>query len=94
MIARHTFRLQISESVAEAYDGLQAAVARDGAASLEELQGAVEYLLDKVKAAHDLNAFTVRLIPRARLAGSHRGERCPRQEKSASLGNGKKTFWY
>ena len=45
---------QIPESVAEAYDGVQAIVAPDGSASLEELQGAVEYLLDTVKAARGL----------------------------------------
>lgn len=51
MSARHIFASQIPESVAEAYDGVQSLVAPDGSASLEELQGAVEYLLDTVKAA-------------------------------------------
>lgn len=55
MIARRVFEPQIPESVAEAYDGVQSLVRRDGAASLEELQGAVEYLLDKVKAARGLD---------------------------------------
>jgi hypothetical protein len=32
---------------------VQSLVAPDGSASLEELQGAVEYLLDTVKAARD-----------------------------------------
>lgn len=51
MSARHIFPSQIPESVAEAYDGVQSLVATDGSASLEELQGAVEYLLDTLKAA-------------------------------------------
>lgn len=51
MSERRTFALQIPESVAVAYDGVQSIVAPDGSASLEELQGAVEYLLDTVKAA-------------------------------------------
>jgi hypothetical protein len=53
MNSRRIFASQVPESVAEAYDGVQSVVARDGAASLEELQGAVEYLLDKVKAARE-----------------------------------------
>ncbi len=54
---------QIPESVAEAYDGVQSLVAPDGSASLEELQGAVEYLLDTVKAARcvDIGLVTTRL---------------------------------
>ncbi len=55
MIARRIFEPQIPESVAQAYDGLQALVTQDSAASLEKLQGAVEYLLDKVKAARGLD---------------------------------------
>jgi len=51
MSARHNFASQIPESVAQAYDGVQSLVATDGSASLEELQGAVEYLLDTLKAA-------------------------------------------
>jgi hypothetical protein len=51
MSARRIFALQIPESVADACDGVQSIVAPDGSASLEELQGAVEYLLDTVKAA-------------------------------------------
>ena len=50
-IARRILESQLPESVAEAYSGLQSVVARDGHASLEELQGAVEYLLDSVKSA-------------------------------------------
>ena len=53
MSGRRIFLSQIPESVAEAYDGVQSLVAPDGSASLEELQGAVEYLLDTVKAARD-----------------------------------------
>ena len=56
MISRRIFASQIPESVAEAYDGVQTLVARDGTASLEELQGAVEYLLDTVKAARGLDS--------------------------------------
>ena len=56
MISKRTFAWQIPESVAEAYDGVRSLVARDGTASLEELQGAVEYLLDTVKAAHGQNS--------------------------------------
>ncbi len=51
MSAKRILISQIPESVAEAYDGVQSIVAPDGSASLEELQGAVEYLLDTVKAA-------------------------------------------
>ena len=51
MSVRRIFALQIPESVAVAYDGVQSLVSNDGSASLEELQGAVEYLLDRVKAA-------------------------------------------
>ena len=53
MISRRTFASQIPESVAEAYDGVESIVASDRDASLEELQGAVEYLLDRVKAARE-----------------------------------------
>ena len=58
MIARRISESQLPEPVARAYDGVQSVVARDGHASLEELQGAVEYLLDRVKAARveDLRA--------------------------------------
>jgi hypothetical protein len=56
MIARRILEPQIPESVTQAYDGVQSLVTRDGAASLEELQGAVEYLLDKVKAARGLDS--------------------------------------
>ncbi len=56
MGVRHLVRSQIPESVAEAYDGVQSIVAPDGSKSLEELQGAVEYLLDRVKAARGVDA--------------------------------------
>jgi hypothetical protein len=59
MSARHMFASQIPASVAEAYDGVQSIVAPDGSASLEELQGAVEYLLDRVKAARGLDGSIV-----------------------------------
>jgi hypothetical protein len=55
MIFRRIFASQIPESVVQAYDGVESIVARDHDASLEELQGAVEYLLDRVKAARELN---------------------------------------
>jgi hypothetical protein len=55
MSARRIFASQIPESVAVAYDGVQSLVANDRSASLEELQGAVEYLLDRVKAARGLD---------------------------------------
>jgi hypothetical protein len=55
MIFRRIFASQIPESVVQAYDGVESIVARDRDASLEELQGAVEYLLDRVKAARELN---------------------------------------
>jgi hypothetical protein len=48
--------LQIPESVAEAYDRVESLVTRDRKISLEQLQGAVEYLLDRVKAARGLNS--------------------------------------
>jgi hypothetical protein len=62
MISTRVFVSQIPESVADAYDGVQSVVARDDAASLEELQGAVEYLLDRVKAARGLDGSIA--IPR------------------------------
>ena len=62
MSAKRIFISQIFESVAEAYDGVQSLVAPDGSASLEELQGAVEYLHDTVKAARCLDGVaTTRL---------------------------------
>jgi len=62
MSAKRMLISQIPESVAEAYDGVQSLVAPDGSASLEELQGAVEYLLDTVKAARCLDGVvTTRL---------------------------------
>jgi hypothetical protein len=59
MSARHIFASQIPESVAEAYDGVQSLVATDGPASLEELQGAVEYLLDTLKAAQGFKGSVI-----------------------------------
>ncbi|MGB0061357.1 hypothetical protein [Candidatus Binatus sp.] len=55
MSARRSLVSQIPESVADAYDGVQSLVRPDGSGSLEELQGAVEYLLDRVKAARGLD---------------------------------------
>jgi hypothetical protein len=51
MIARPIVEPQVPESVAEAHDRVQSLVERGRNVSLEELQGAVEYLLDTVKAA-------------------------------------------
>jgi hypothetical protein len=59
MSARRIFVSQFPESVAEAYDGVQSLVAPHGSASLEELQGAVEYLLDTVKAARGVDGSIV-----------------------------------
>jgi hypothetical protein len=53
--ARAIFELQVPESVTKAYDSVQSLVKHEGDVSLEELQGAVEYLLDRVKAARGLN---------------------------------------
>ncbi len=55
MIARSIFVPPIPESIAEAHRRLQSLFERGGDVSLEELQGAVEYLLDKVKAARGIN---------------------------------------
>jgi hypothetical protein len=55
MNARSIFAPPISESIRKAYDRLQCLCERGGSVSLEELQGAVEYLLDKVKAERGLN---------------------------------------
>jgi hypothetical protein len=55
MIARSIFVPPISESIAEAQHRVQSLFDRGGDVSLEELQGAVEYLLDKVKAARGPN---------------------------------------
>ena len=46
---------RIPESIAKAHDRVQSLVERSGDVSLEQLQGAVEYLLDTVKAARGLN---------------------------------------
>jgi len=55
MIAGSNAVAHIPESVRGAYDRLQSLFQRGSGESLEELQGAVEYLLDKVKAARGLN---------------------------------------
>ncbi len=55
MIARPSVEPQIPQSVAEAHDRVQSLVERGRNVSLEELQGAVEYLLDTVKAARSLS---------------------------------------
>ena len=58
MIARSTAVAHIPESISRAYDRLQSLLQRGGDVSFEEPQGAVEYLLDKVKAARGLTGFT------------------------------------
>jgi hypothetical protein len=50
MISRGASVSHIPESIAEAYGRVQSLVERCDDVSLEELQGAVEYLLDIVKA--------------------------------------------
>ncbi len=55
MIAESNAVAHIPESIVRAYDRLQSVFQRGGDLSLEELQGAVEYLLDKVKAARGIN---------------------------------------
>jgi hypothetical protein len=55
MIARSIFVPPIPESIAEAHRRVQSLFERGGDVSLEELQGAVEYLLDKVKTARGIN---------------------------------------
>jgi len=54
MIARNTAVSHIPESIAQAHHRVQSLVEKGADLSLEELQGAVEYLLDKVKAARGL----------------------------------------
>lgn len=55
MIAGSTAVKHIPESIAVAHHRVQSLVEKSADVSLEELQGAVEYLLDKVKAARGLN---------------------------------------
>jgi hypothetical protein len=55
MIAKNSSISPIPESIAEAYGRVQSLVERGSDVSLEELQAAVEYLLDIVKAAQGLN---------------------------------------
>ena len=55
MIARSIFVPPVPESIAEAHRKVQSLFERGGDVSLEELQGAVEYLLDKVRAAGGQN---------------------------------------
>ena len=54
MIAESNAVAHIPESIGRAYDRLQSLFQRGGDVSLEELQGALEYLLDKVKAARSI----------------------------------------
>ena len=51
MNTRRTSDLQIPETVAEAYRRVESLITHGDHTSLEELQGAVEYLLDKIIAA-------------------------------------------
>ncbi len=53
-IARSKSLSNIPESITEAHDRVQSLVKSGGDVSLEELQGAVEYLLDTVKAARSI----------------------------------------
>ena len=69
MNARCIFESQLPESIAEAYSSVQSLVARDRHASLEELQGAVEYLLDTLKAAQGLKGAVVTPAQARRLSG-------------------------
>ena len=55
MIARRISKAQIPESIAQACDQLNSLLAHAPDTSLEDLQGAVEYLLDTVKAARELD---------------------------------------
>ncbi|MFZ0678984.1 hypothetical protein [Candidatus Binatus sp.] len=55
MIAESNAVGDIPESIGRAYERLQSLFQRGGDVSLEELQGAVEYLLDRVKAARGIN---------------------------------------
>jgi hypothetical protein len=55
MIAKGVSVSHIPESIAEAYGKVRALVEGGGDMSLEELQAAVEYLLDIVKATRGLN---------------------------------------
>ena len=45
----------LPESIVQAHGRLQSLLERRGETSLDELQGAVEYLLDIIKAARGLN---------------------------------------
>ena len=51
MIARRISKAQVPESIAQACDQVNSLLANTPDTSLEDLQGAVEYLLDTVKAA-------------------------------------------
>jgi hypothetical protein len=55
MIARRVSVSHIPESIVEAYGRVQSLVERSGPVSLEEVQAAVEYLLDIVKATRGEN---------------------------------------
>ena len=53
MIASRISKTQIPESIAQACDQVNSLLAKIPDTSLEDLQGAVEYLLDTVKAARN-----------------------------------------
>ena len=55
MIAGSNAVAHIPESIGRAYDRLQSLFQGGSDVSLEELQGAVEYLLDKVRAARGID---------------------------------------
>jgi hypothetical protein len=55
MIATSIFLPPIPESIPVAHNRVQSLFERGGDVSLEELQGAVEYLLDRVKAARGIS---------------------------------------
>jgi hypothetical protein len=55
VIARSILVPPIPDSIAEAHRRVQSLFEKGADLSLEELQGAVEYLLDQVKAARGLN---------------------------------------
>jgi hypothetical protein len=55
MIAGSAAASHIPESIAQAHHRVQTLVEKGADLSLEELQGAVEYLLDRVKASRGIN---------------------------------------
>jgi hypothetical protein len=58
MIARRISKAQVPESIAQACDQLNSLLAHAPDTSLEDLQGAVEYLLDTIKAARNSDGST------------------------------------